>query len=75
MGKRNLQTRFDYLHGANQAVLTFGDLPLKADRKTPFFINTGNYKRAVSESPLGEFYAQALRATSNDFDALFGPGV
>ena len=55
-------------------VLTFGDFTTKSGRKTPFFINTGNYKPGGQIARLGEFYAQALRANiGNDFDVLFGP--
>jgi orotate phosphoribosyltransferase len=55
-------------------VLTFGDFTTKSGRKTPFFINTGNYKTGGQIARLGEFYAQALRANiGNDFDVLFGP--
>jgi orotate phosphoribosyltransferase len=55
-------------------VLTFGDFTTKSGRKTPFFINTGNYKTGAQIARLGEFYAQAIRANIGiDFDALFGP--
>ena len=55
-------------------VLTLGDFTTKSGRKTPFFINTGNYKTGAQIARLGEFYAQALRANiGNDFDVLFGP--
>ena len=55
-------------------VLTFGDFTTKSGRKTPFFINTGNYRTGRQIARLGEFYAQAIRANiGNDFDVLFGP--
>jgi orotate phosphoribosyltransferase len=55
-------------------VLTFGDFTTKSGRKTPFFINTGNYSTGEQLTKLGEFYAAALRQTLGDtFDVLFGP--
>ena len=55
-------------------VLTFGDFVTKSGRKTPYFINTGNYKTGLQNSRLGEFYAAAVKeALGDDFDAMFGP--
>jgi len=55
-------------------VLTFGDFTTKSGRKTPFFINAGNYKTGKQLKKLGEFYAKAINATyGTDFDILFGP--
>jgi orotate phosphoribosyltransferase len=55
-------------------VLTFGDFTTKSGRKTPFFINTGNYRTGQQIARLGDFYAQAIRANiGKDFDVLFGP--
>ena len=34
---------------AQSGVLTFGDFTTKSGRKTPYFINTGNYKAATEE--------------------------
>jgi orotate phosphoribosyltransferase len=55
-------------------VLTFGDFVTKSGRKTPFFINTGNYTTGAQLAALGEFYAQAIQSNiGKDFDVLFGP--
>lgn len=55
-------------------VLTFGDFTTKSGRKTPFFINTGNYKTGEQIKKLGEFYAQAILSIMGyEFDVLFGP--
>ena len=55
-------------------VLTFGDFITKSGRKTPFFINTGNYKTGRELSKLGEYYAHAIKENlGTDFDVLFGP--
>ena len=55
-------------------VLTFGDFVTKSGRKTPFFINTGNYRTGSALRRLGGFYAEAiLQHFGTDFDVLFGP--
>ena len=55
-------------------VLTFGDFTTKSGRKTPYFINTGNYKTGYQASKLGQFYAACLHDNLGDqVDALFGP--
>ena len=55
-------------------VLRFGDFTTKSGRKTPYFVNTGNYKIGLQSSRLGEFYAAAVKeAVGDEFDAMFGP--
>jgi len=54
-------------------VLTFGDFTTKSGRKTPYFINTGNYSTGSQISALGDYYAACIQASGQDFDALFGP--
>ena len=55
-------------------VLTFGDFTAKSGRKTPYFINTANYKTGAQAARLGEFYAQCLTENiPGKVDALFGP--
>ena len=55
-------------------VLTFGDFTTKSGRKTPFFINTGNYDNGAQMEKLGEYYATALNnELNNDFVGLYGP--
>ena len=41
-------------------VLRFGDFITKSGRKTPFFINTGNYTTGEQLDKLGMFYAKAI---------------
>jgi len=54
--------------------LTFGDFVTKSGRRTPFFINTGNYNTGSQLALLGQYYASALRENLSDgFDVLFGP--
>ncbi|MCL1866752.1 MAG: orotate phosphoribosyltransferase [Oscillospiraceae bacterium] len=56
-------------------VLLFGDFTLKSGRKSPYFINTGNYKSGTQISRLADFYADLFMDSgkANDFDVLFGP--
>ena len=55
-------------------VLTFGDFTGKSGRKTPYFVNTGNYKTGEQIAKLGEFYASCIEEhVKGGYDALFGP--
>lgn len=54
-------------------VLTFGDFTTKSGRKTPFFINAGNYRTGKQLKKLGEFYARAIKENYEKFQILFGP--
>lgn len=55
-------------------VLTFGDFTTKSGRKTPYFVNTGNYKTGAQAAKLGDYYAACLQENlPEDIDCLFGP--
>ena len=55
-------------------VLTFGNFTTKSGRKTPYFVNTGNYKTGEHIAKLGEFYAECIiQNTGKEFDLLYGP--
>lgn len=55
-------------------VLTFGDFVTKSGRKTPYFINTGNYKTGAQASKLGDYYAACIQERfPEELDCLFGP--
>lgn len=55
-------------------VLTFGDFTTKSGRKTPYFVNTGNYKTGAQAARLGDYYAACIQEHLPDgIDALFGP--
>lgn len=60
-------------------VLTFGDFTTKSGRKSPYFINTGNYRTGRQLFRLGGFYADCIMENINqgslkkDITALFGP--
>ncbi len=60
-------------------VLTFGDFVTKSGRRTPYFVNTGNYRTGAQASRLGKYYAKCLTEViasgelPEKIDALFGP--
>jgi len=55
-------------------VLTFGDFITKSGRKTPFFVNTGNYRKGSQLKKLGEFYAKAIKENfMQDYSIVYGP--
>ena len=55
-------------------VLTFGDFVTKSGRRTPYFINTGNYRTGAQAAKLGEYYAACVQEHFPDgVDTLFGP--
>lgn len=55
-------------------VLRFGEFITKSGRKSPYFVNTGNYRTGAQMSKLGKYYAECLKNNvGEDFDVLFGP--
>ena len=56
-------------------VLTFGDFTLKSGRKSPYFVNTGNYKTGAQTAKLGHYYGEAIMKMigGDKFDIMFGP--
>lgn len=55
-------------------VLVFGDFITKSGRKTPYFINTGNYYWGSQLLSLGEYYANVIEENfGNEATNLFGP--
>lgn len=55
-------------------VLTFGDFVTKSGRRTPYFINTGNYRTGSQAARLGDYYAACIQENLPDgVDCLFGP--
>ncbi|MBX7142979.1 MAG: orotate phosphoribosyltransferase [Oligoflexia bacterium] len=67
------QARFiDFL--VSSGALTFGDFVTKSGRKTPYFINTGNFNDGSKISQLGAYYAAHLVQNKlSDVDIVFGP--
>ncbi|MDR1070118.1 MAG: orotate phosphoribosyltransferase [Gracilibacteraceae bacterium] len=63
---------------ARAGALLFGDFTTKSGRKTPYFINTGNYRRGGQIARLGRFYAACVMENiesglMREPTALFGP--
>ena len=55
-------------------VLTFGDFVTKSGRKTPYFVNTGNYKTGAQAAKLGDYYAACIQERMPEgITCLFGP--
>lgn len=55
-------------------VLTFGDFTTKSGRKTPYFVNTGNYKTGAQAAQLGDYYAACVQENApGGVSCLFGP--
>lgn len=54
-------------------VLTFGDFITKSGRKTPYFVNTGNYRTSEQIAKLGEYYAACIADNLGDTSFLYGP--
>ena len=65
----------DFIHFmVRSGVLTFGDFTTKSGRKTPYFINTGNYKTGSQAARLGDYYAACVQEHMPEgIDCLFGP--
>ncbi len=57
----------------SREVLKFGEFALKSGRLSPYFFNAGLFQRGSDLARLGRFYAQAIQASTIDFDLLFGP--
>jgi len=55
-------------------VLLFGDFTAKSGRKTPYFINTGNFKTGKHMAKLSAYYAQCYAENiGKESTVLFGP--
>ena len=55
-------------------VLTVGDFTTKSGRRTPYFINTGNYRTGAQAAALGDYYAACIQQhLPVGVDCLFGP--
>ncbi len=55
-------------------VLTFGDFVTKSGRRTPYFVNTGEFDSGSRISQLGEFYADHIHKIGlGAVQSIFGP--
>ena len=68
---RNKNEFIEFMTSAG--VLTFGDFIAKSGRKTPYFINTGNFRTGMHISTLGDYYADIIVSSGEKCDALYGP--
>lgn len=58
----------------DSGALLFGEFMTKSGRKTPYFINIGEFNSGFQLTKLGEYYAQAINQRYGlDFNVLFGP--
>ena len=74
MTTQQQQFRQEFIAFAIQKdVLRFGEFKTKAGRLSPYFFNAGLFNDGESLMKLGEFYAEAIRASGIEFDMLFGP--
>lgn len=56
-----------------KGVLRFGSFTTKAGRQSPYFFNAGLFDDGESFQALCGFYADAILASGQEFDMLFGP--
>ena len=71
---RALRSKNDFIEFmANAGVLTFGDFIAKSSRKTPYFVNTGNFRTGKHIAMLGDYYADCIVDSGEVYDALYGP--
>lgn len=70
---RDYQKRFiNFL--VSSGALTFGDFTTKSGRKTPYFVNTGNFNDGQKISELGIYYAaHIVESGLKDSSIIFGP--
>ena len=67
--------REEFIHFmVRSGVLTFGDFTTKSGRRTPYFVNTGNYRTGAQAARLGDYYAACIQENMPEgITALFGP--
>ena len=49
-----------------------GDFSLKSKRISPWFVNVGDFNEGESTSALGQFYADSIMGSGEQFDLLYG---
>src|SRR3990167_1172373 len=49
-----------------------GDFSLKSKRISPWFVNVGDFNEGESTSVLGQFYADSITSSGEQFDLLYG---
>ncbi|MEE4661132.1 MAG: orotate phosphoribosyltransferase [Halieaceae bacterium] len=69
---KTYQQAFIALARENNA-LKFGAFTLKSGRVSPYFFNAGAFHTGAALASLGRCYADAIVASGDEFDLLFGP--
>ena len=54
-------------------VLRFGEFTLKSGRRSPYFVNAGQFRTGAAISGLGRAYAACMRRAGLACDLVFGP--
>ncbi len=53
--------------------IRFGDFTLKSGRRSPYFVNTGQFRTGAAIASLGRAYAACIQRNHMACDLLFGP--
>ncbi len=70
--KKHQQQFINFL--LKSGALTFGDFTTKSGRKTPYFVNMGNFNLGSAISRLGDFYAaHIVESGMSSLNVVFGP--
>jgi len=70
--KQYQRSFIDFL--VKSGALTFGDFTTKSGRKTPYFVNMGNFNLGSAISRLGDFYADHIVSSGlKSLNVVFGP--
>ncbi|MHC4779139.1 MAG: orotate phosphoribosyltransferase [Planctomycetota bacterium] len=57
-----------------RGALKFGEFTLKSGRKSPYFVNMGDFSDGTALRELGRYFAQTIEeAFAGGYDLLFGP--
>ena len=72
MGIKNYKKHFLRFSQEREA-LKFGEFTLKSGRVSPYFFNAGVFNTGEALARLGRYYADAIVASGEKYDMLFGP--
>lgn len=66
------QKRFINFLLETEALKIGGDFKLKSGRRSPFFVNIGDFDDGITSTALGAFYADVLAKSGEQFDLIYG---